>query len=49
MSTSYGGFTFKNKYSIEARFHFNHRILSEHELWESDFNTIALIIGYNLF
>ena len=43
------GVAFKKKYSVELRYYFDHHILAEHELWESDFNTIALIIGYNLF
>jgi hypothetical protein len=42
-----GGFSYK-KYSVEARYGFNHGIATD-PAWETQYNSISIILGYKLF
>ncbi|MCU0437063.1 MAG: tRNA modification GTPase [Raineya sp.] len=39
---------FYNRYSIEARYHFQRQVLSRYMTWNSKYETISVILGYRL-
>lgn len=43
------GYTFNNRYSIEFRYQTNREILSDYINWNSDYQTISVILGLRLF
>lgn len=43
------GYKFKNKYSLELRYHTDRDILNDYSLWQSDYKTVSVIFGYTLF
>lgn len=43
------GYKHANRYSIEVRYHTNRELLGEYTFWNSDYKTLALIIGYSIF
>ena len=43
------GYKFKDKYSVEMRYHSNSNILSKHKMYSSDYNKISVIVGYSIF
>ncbi|MFB9053080.1 tRNA modification GTPase [Formosa undariae] len=43
------GYKFQDKYSLEMRYQTNRDLLSENSSWKSEYNTLALILGYTVF
>ena len=43
------GYSYKNKYGIEAKFYTNRDILSDYSYWQSKYKNISLIFSYNIF
>ena len=43
------GFKFKDKYSLEIRYHTSRNILGDYLYWQSNYNTFAIMTGYSIF
>ncbi len=43
------GYKYNNRYSLEMRYHTNREVLYTHPLWDSDFRSFSIILGYALF
>lgn len=43
------GYKFKDKYSVEMRYHSNPNILNKHKMYSSDYNKISVMVGYSIF
>ncbi len=43
------GYKFKDKYSIEMRYHTSRELLVDYAYWRSDYETISMVFGYSLF
>uniref|UniRef100_UPI003217F8DE hypothetical protein n=1 Tax=uncultured Draconibacterium sp. TaxID=1573823 RepID=UPI003217F8DE len=43
------GYKHKDKYSLELRYQTGREILSSYLFWNSDYNTLSVIVGYSLF
>lgn len=43
------GYTFKNRYSLEARYQSGRDVLSNYTFWDSSYRSFSLILGYSLF
>ncbi|WP_430817445.1 hypothetical protein [Carboxylicivirga sp. RSCT41] len=44
-----GGYKFKDKFSIELRYHTSRNILNDYVSWGSDYNSTSIVLGYSLF
>jgi len=42
------GYKFKDKYSIEVRYYLNRKLLN-YKAWDSEYKTLSIIVGYNIF
>ena len=47
--SSGAGYTFKSKYSIEARYSLNKNLLNDYLGWGGQFNGLSFILGYQIF
>lgn len=43
------GYKFKDKYSLEMRYLTSRNILGDYLYWKSNYNTLAVMIGYSIF
>jgi len=43
------GYKFKDRYSLEMKYHTNRNILNNYSYWNPNYKTISLIFGYTLF
>lgn len=43
------GYNYQNKAGIELRGHTNRNLLSGYLGWQSNYSTLSVILGYNLF
>ncbi|MFN8205928.1 MAG: hypothetical protein U0T82_00770 [Bacteroidales bacterium] len=43
------GYKYKEKYSMEVRYHTNREILGDYVFWNSKYSTLSFIFGYTLF
>ncbi|QCX39577.1 PorT family protein [Aureibaculum algae] len=43
------GYKFKDKYSIEFRYHLNKDVLDNYTSWYSTFGKLSLVLGYSIF
>lgn len=43
------GYNYKEKYSLELRYLTNREVLNNYASWSSEYKTISIIFGYNLF
>lgn len=41
------GYKVKNKLSVEARYQMNHDILSDYSVWQTDYSSALIIVGYS--
>jgi len=43
------GYKYNDKYSLEFRYQISREILGDYALWNSNYNTFSVIIGYSIF
>ena len=43
------GYKYHDKYSLELRYQISREILGDYALWNSNYNTFSVIIGYSIF
>jgi len=43
------GYKFKNRYSLEFRYHTTRELLGNYVFWSSNYNTFSVIFGYSVF
>jgi hypothetical protein len=43
------GYNYKKRYSLEIRYNTNREVLSDYMYWQSDYNSLNVILGFSIF